>query len=82
MEQINTCDVLFRGGGKKNMMFFFPPEKPKMFAGRWCPTCDLGKGIGPKILKVASRAQAKAHLKLLKQSPAFQRACARRTRPL
>ncbi len=28
IEQINTCDVLFRSGGKKNLMFFFPPEKP------------------------------------------------------
>ncbi len=26
-EQINTCDVLFRGGGKKNLMFFFPARK-------------------------------------------------------
>jgi hypothetical protein len=34
MEQINTCDILFCGGGEKNLMFFFLPEKPKMFDGR------------------------------------------------
>ncbi len=34
-EKINTCDVLFRGGGKKTLYVFFPPKKPKMFAGRW-----------------------------------------------
>ncbi len=28
------CDVLFRGGGKKTIYVFFPPKKPKMFAGR------------------------------------------------
>ncbi len=27
MEQINACDVMFRGGGEKNLMFFFPARK-------------------------------------------------------
>jgi hypothetical protein len=39
MEQINTCDVLFRGGGKKNFMFFFPARKAQDV--RWEVVCTF-----------------------------------------
>jgi len=32
---------------KKNLMFFFPPEKPEMSPGEWCyPTLRFGGACG------------------------------------
>jgi hypothetical protein len=66
LTRVMFCSVV---AGKKRGVFF-PTRKAQ--GVRW-------EVIGRKILKVASRARAKAHLKLLKQSPALQTAGARRT---
>ena len=54
-EQFNTCDVLFRGGGKIKLYVFSPAKKPQMPAGRWwhgdvsCG-CLLGFPVGEKLI--------------------------------
>ncbi len=69
LTHVMFCSVV---AGKKSDVFFSARKAQDV---RW-------EVIGRKILKVASRARAKAHLKSLKQSPALQRAGTRRTRLL
>ncbi len=60
MEQINTCDVLFRGGGKKNLMFFSPARKAQDVRWEVVYVCcvsfwfwrEKGFGLHTRVLRV------------------------------
>jgi hypothetical protein len=58
MEKINTCNVLFRGGGKKNLMFFFPPETCyEVVTSIWLflPGGTVGYQAQPRLIRPSVR---------------------------